>query len=57
VLEQGLWRGISLKAAGSRLTGNQVRYVQQFDDGERVTARSWDAGRTFTFSLSWEPGR
>jgi hypothetical protein len=57
VLEQGLWRGISLKATGSRLTGNQVRYVQQFDDGERVTARSWDAGRTFTFSLSWEPGR
>lgn len=57
VVEQGLWRGMSVKASGSRLLGSEVRYVQDFDDGQQVTTRAWDAGRTFSFSLSWEPGQ
>jgi len=54
VVEQGLWRGLSVKATGSRLLGNEVRFVQEFDDGQEIVSRGWDAGRTFTFSLSWE---
>lgn len=57
VLEQALWGDLSLKATGSRLLGHDVRFVQEFDDGQQVVSRGWDAGRTFTFSLSWEPGR
>ena len=55
VVEQRLWSGFSVKATGSRLLGNDVRFVQQFDDGEEVVSRGWDAGRTYTLSLSWEP--
>ncbi|MBB4638071.1 TonB-dependent receptor [Longimicrobium terrae] len=55
VLEQGLGRGLSFKLTGSRLLGNRVRFVQEFDDGQRVVSRGWDAGRTVNLSLSWDP--
>jgi outer membrane receptor protein involved in Fe transport len=55
VVEQGVGRGLSLKATGARLLDRRVRFVQEFDDGREVVSRGWDAGRTFTLSLSWEP--
>lgn len=51
VLEQPLPGGLSAKISGKRLVGNQVEFTQAGD-----VVRGYDAGRTFSVSLSWGAG-
>lgn len=52
VLEWPLSDGWKAKVSASRLLGKEVRFTQGGG-----TLRSWDMGRTVSFSLSWGPGR
>lgn len=54
-VEQPLGRGLSLRFAATRLAGTDVEFFQLFPNGDRKVTRSYDVGRTFSFSLSWEP--
>lgn len=56
VLGHPLGRGLELKLSASRLLGNEVRFTQTFPpDDETVTTRSYNSGRSFSLSVSWEP--
>lgn len=55
VLEQPVGRGLALKLAAERLVGDDVEFSQTFPNGDTVVTRSYDPGRTFSLSLSWEP--
>lgn len=55
-VEQPLGRGLAVKLSMARLLGGDVRFTQTFPNGEVVDTRAYELGRTFSFSLSWEPG-
>lgn len=54
-VEQPLAGDVALKLAGARLLGGDVRFTQTFPNGDSVTTRSYELGRTFSMSLSWRP--
>jgi hypothetical protein len=54
-VDQPLWSGISLKLSAARLLGGQVEFTQKFPNGDTVTTRAYDLGRTFSMSVSWKP--
>ena len=52
VLEYAFTSGLKAKLAGSRLTGNVIKFTQ---GGELL--RRWDGGRNVSLSFSWALGR
>ncbi len=55
VVEQPLGRGLTLRGTARRLLGSEVRFQQEFDNGETLATTSYDRGQTFSLSLSWSP--
>ncbi len=51
--EQPLGRGVTLRASARRLLGSEVRFEQDFPNGETLATTSYDRGRNVSLALSW----
>ncbi len=54
IVEQPLGRGMTLRASGRRLLGSEVRFEQDFPNGETLATTAYDRGRNLSLSFSWE---
>ncbi len=53
IVEQPLGRGMTLRASGRRLLGSEVRFEQDFPNGQTLATTSYDRGRNLSLSFSW----
>ena len=53
IVEQPLGRGMTLRASARRLLGSEVRFEQDFPNGETLATTAYDRGRNLSLSFSW----